>query len=151
MKQVININYHGRIIPIELTAYDMLKIYTTSLQLHFKDVEGKDEIINDIESRISELFQEQLSKGLTCISENDVNAIIKSMGKPEELETEQVINYNQSDNTKQQNNSSSAKRLYRDENNKFIGGVCSGLAFRRKSSDRFDNFSYSHTLCTGLK
>ena len=128
MKQVININYHGRIIPIELAAYDMLKNYTTSLQLHFKDEEGKDEIINDIESRISELFQEQLSKGLTCITENDVNAIIKSMGKPEELESEPVINHNQSDNTKQQNNSSSAKRLYRDENNKFIGGVCSGLA-----------------------
>ena len=63
MKQVININYHGRIIPIELTAYDMLKIYTTSLQLHFKDVEGKDEIINDIEGRIAELFGETLKKG----------------------------------------------------------------------------------------
>ena len=128
MKQVININYHGRIIPIELAAYDMLKIYTTSLQVHFKDEEGKDEIINDIESRISELFQEQLSKGSTCITENDVNAIIKSMGKPEELETETVINNNQSENSKQQDFSSTHKRLYRDENNKLLGGVCAGLA-----------------------
>ena len=128
MKQVININYHGRIIPIELAAYDMLKNYTTSLQLHFKDEEGKDEIINDIESRISELFQEQLSKGSTCITEKDVNAIIKSMGKPEELESEPVINHNQSDNNKQQSDSSTHKRLYRDENNKLLGGVCSGLA-----------------------
>jgi len=128
MKQVININYHGRIIPIELTAYDMLKNYTASLQLHFKDEEGKEEIINDIESRISELFQEQLSKGSTCITENDVNAIIKSMGKPEELESEPVINQTQSDNNKQSEFSSTHKRLYRDENNKLIGGVCSGLA-----------------------
>lgn len=128
MKQVININYHGRIIPIELAAYDMLKNYTASLQLHFKDEEGKDEIINDIESRISELFQEQLSKGSTCITENDVNAIIKSMGKPEELETEDVINNNISENSKQQDDSSTHKRLYRDENNKLLGGVCSGLA-----------------------
>ena len=128
MKQVININYHGRIIPIEVTAYELLKNYTASLQLHFKDEEGKDEIINDIESRISELFQEQLSKGSTCITENDVNAIIKSIGKPEELETEPVINHNQSDNSKQQNDSYTHKRLYRDENNKLLGGVCSGLA-----------------------
>jgi phage shock protein PspC (stress-responsive transcriptional regulator) len=128
MKQVININYHGRIIPIELAAYEMLKNYTASLQLHFKDEEGKDEIINDIESRISELFQEQLSKGSTCITENDVNAIIKSMGKPEELESESVINQTQSEGNKQSDHSSTQKRLYRDENNKLLGGVCAGLA-----------------------
>jgi hypothetical protein len=128
MKQVININYHGRIIPIELAAYDMLKNYTASLQLHFKDEEGKDEIINDIESRISELFQEQLSKGSTCITENDVNAIIKSMGKPEELESEPVMNQTQSEGNKHSDNSSTQKRLYRDENNKLLGGVCAGLA-----------------------
>ncbi len=128
MKQAININYHGRIIPIEVAAYEMLKNYTESLQLHFNDEEGKDEIINDIESRISELFQEQLSKGSTCITENDVNAIIKSMGKPEELESEPVIHNKQSENSKQQNESSTHKRLYRDENNKLLGGVCAGLA-----------------------
>ena len=128
MKQVININYHGRIIPIEVAAYEMLKNYTASLQLHFKDEEGKDEIINDIESRISELFQEQLSKGSTCITENDVNAIIKSMGKPEELESEPVMNQTQSEGYKQSDYSATQKRLYRDENNKLLGGVCAGLA-----------------------
>lgn len=128
MKQVININYHGRVIPIEVAAYEMLKNYTDSLQVHFKDEEGKDEIINDIESRISELFQEQLSKGSICITENDVNAIIKSMGKPEELESEPIINHTQSGNTTQEKYSSIPKGLYRDENNKLIGGVCSGLA-----------------------
>lgn len=128
MKQVININYHGRIIPIELAAYELLKNYTASLQLHFKDEEGKEEIINDIESRISELFQEQLSKGSTCITENDVNAIIKSMGKPEELESESVMNQTQSEGNKHSDNSSTQKRLYRDENNKLLGGVCAGLA-----------------------
>ena len=128
MKQVININYHGRIIPIELAAYEMLKNYTASLQLHFKDEEGKDEIINDIESRISELFQEQLNKGVACITENDVNVIIKSMGRPEELESEPAVKRDQSDNTNQQNEYYTFKRLYRDENNKLIGGVCSGLA-----------------------
>ena len=128
MKQVININYHGRIIPIEVAAYEILKSYTESLQLHFKDEEGKDEIINDIESRISELFQEQLNKGIACITDSDVNLIIRSMGKPEELESEPTVKQNQSENGKQQNDSYTFKRLYRDENNKILGGVCSGLA-----------------------
>jgi phage shock protein PspC (stress-responsive transcriptional regulator) len=128
MKQVININYHGRIIPIEVTAYDLLKNYTASLQLHFKDEEGKEEIINDIESRISELFQEQLSKGYNCITEEHVHAVIKSMGKPEELESEPQIRQGPAQNIHLPSSSAKHKRLYRDENNKFLGGVCSGLA-----------------------
>lgn len=128
MNQVININYHGRIIPIETNAYDLLKTYIAALQKHFQHEEGREEIINDIESRISELFHEQLSKGSTCITDKDVNAVIKSMGMPEELESEPVINPSQSDNGNQQKEASAPKRLYRDENNKFLGGVCSGLA-----------------------
>jgi len=81
MKQVININFQGRVVPIEVTAFDLLKQYTDSLNRHFAHEEGKDEIINDIESRIGELFQERLKKGATCITDDDVNAIIKSMGK----------------------------------------------------------------------
>ncbi|MEO6404403.1 MAG: PspC domain-containing protein [Ferruginibacter sp.] len=132
MKQVININFQGRVVPIEVTAFDILKQYTESLGRYFANEEGKDEIINDIESRIGELFQERLKDGATCITEDDVNAIIKSMGRPEDFESE--------DGTAPSTESSksysepftsahaSARRLYRDENDKVIGGVCSGLA-----------------------
>ena len=80
MKQVININFHGQVVPIEVSAFDLLKNYTASLARFFENEEGKEEIINDIESRIGELFQERLKKGATCITDDDVNAIIKSMG-----------------------------------------------------------------------
>ncbi|MCC6693607.1 MAG: PspC family transcriptional regulator, partial [Chitinophagaceae bacterium] len=60
MKQVININFQGRVVPIEVTAFDILKNYTESLNRHFANEQGKEEIINDIESRIGELFQEKL-------------------------------------------------------------------------------------------
>ncbi len=89
MKQVININFHGQVVPIEVSAFDLLKSYTDSLARFFADEEGKEEIINDIESRIAELFQERLKKGATCITDDDVNAIIKSMGRPEEFDGEE--------------------------------------------------------------
>ena len=73
MKQVININFQGRVVPIEVTAFDILKNYTESLNRHFANEQGKEEIINDIESRIGELFQEKLKSGATCITEEDVN------------------------------------------------------------------------------
>src|SRR3954464_15468752 len=90
MKKVININFQGRVIPIEETAYDILKQYVESLRLFFANEEGKDEIINDIEGRIAELFGETLKKGSICITDEDVTSIIKSMGRPEDFEAEEV-------------------------------------------------------------
>ena len=64
MKKIININFHGRVVPIEETAYDILKQYVESLRKHFANEEGRDEIINDIENRFAELFSERLQKGI---------------------------------------------------------------------------------------
>ena len=126
MKQVININFHGRVVPIEVSAFDLLKQYTESLSRYFANEEGKEEIINDIESRIGELFQERLKAGAACITDDDVNAIIKSMGRPEEFESEEQPGNAQRKTF--QTTSSTHRRLYRDENDKVLGGVCSGLA-----------------------
>jgi len=138
MKQVININFHGQVVPIEVSAFDLLKQYTASLNTYFANEEGKEEIINDIESRIAELFQERLKKGVTCITDDDVNAIIKSMGRPEDFEGENTsanksaTGFTKEPETKQSQantgNATTNKRLYRDENDKVLGGVCAGLA-----------------------
>jgi phage shock protein PspC (stress-responsive transcriptional regulator) len=140
MKQVININFQGRVVPIETTAFDILKNYTDSLNRHFINEEGKEEIINDIESRIGELFQERLKKGATCITDDDVNAIINSIGRPEDFEplednAQQASAASSASSGQQQQSSSTGsntsgaqRRLYRNENDKVLGGVCSGLA-----------------------
>ncbi|MEO6550281.1 MAG: PspC domain-containing protein [Ferruginibacter sp.] len=138
MKQVININFHGQVVPIEVSAFELLKSYTDSLSRHFANEEGKEEIINDIESRIGELFQERLKKGATCITDDDVNAIIKSMGRPEDFEDgDDSTSYKQTNQSEtagpeptQPNAGAtgSTKRLFRNENDKVIGGVCGGVA-----------------------
>ncbi len=134
MKQVININFQGRVVPIEVSAFELLKNYTESLNRHFANEEGKEEIINDIESRIGELFQQRITKGATCITDDDVNAIIKSMGRPEEFEAmddTQKASADSSSSEQQSTGSTTAtgnKRLFRNENDKVLGGVCSGLA-----------------------
>lgn len=134
MKQVININFQGRVVPIEVTAFELLKNYTESLNRHFANEEGKEEIINDIESRIGELFQEKITKGATCITDDDVNAIINTMGRPEEFETMDDTQASSSASSSGQEQAAAGsqpagnKRLFRDENDKVLGGVCSGLA-----------------------
>lgn len=135
MKQVININFHGQVVPIEVTAFELLKNYTESLSRYFANEEGKEEIINDIESRIGELFQERLKKGSTCITDEDVNAIIKSMGRPEELDELEEVGSSKSSSSENSKSSDqvppisgNTKRLFRNENDKLIGGVCGGIA-----------------------
>ena len=132
MKQVININFHGQVVPIEVSAFELLKNYTDSLSRYFANEEGKEEIINDIESRIGELFQERLKKGATCITEDDVNAIIKSMGRPEEFEEDDNTSKRSAGSTQPgpeaYQSYTGSKRLFRTENEKKIGGVCGGLA-----------------------
>lgn len=148
MKKVININFQGRVVPIEETAYDILKQYVESLRRFFSNEEGRDEIINDIEGRIAELFAETLKKGSTCITDDDVNAIIASMGRPEDFDGDEANVQSQlgaesreekigkSASSSSTGSGSSAyedatvrpSRLYRDENHKLLGGVCSGIA-----------------------
>lgn len=141
MKKIININFHSRVIPIEESAYEILQQYIESLRRHFANEEGREEIVSDIENRFAELFSETLKKGAACITDADVNAIIASMGRPEEFEGEDGPEAAPAGATgapggQQQPGSQpnwqfageEGRRLYRADNDKILGGVCAGLA-----------------------
>ncbi len=132
MKKIININLSGRVIPIEDSAYEKLQAYIESLRRYFANEESRDEIINDIESRIAELLHDKIRKGATAVTDADVNEVIASMGTVEDFEAEEKLNADTTQQNQQQDYSYTEKkprgRLYRDSNDKFIGGVCSGIA-----------------------
>ena len=134
MKKVININFQGRVIPIEEEAYAELKKYVESLQRHFANEEGKEEIINDIENRIAELFSEKLKNAAEpLITEATVAAIIASIGRPEEFDGDTVefaSTTTSTNTTSNKTNNSFEPRgsLFRNEHDKMLGGVCSGLS-----------------------
>ncbi|MEY3350161.1 MAG: hypothetical protein RIQ50_272 [Bacteroidota bacterium] len=132
MNKVININFQGRVIPIEEPAYEELKKYVESLRAHFANEEGREEIINDIENRIAELFNERLKSGQSFISVSDVESIIVSMGRPEQFDTMGLESDESESSAGFQQSSYSYQReprgsLYRNQNDKMIGGVCSGI------------------------
>lgn len=142
MKKVININFQGRVIPIEETAYEMLQNYISSLRNYFANEEGREEIINDIENRIGELFGEALKKGAACITEDELNKIMSSIGRPEDFAANDEdagtstasssASYSQSQQQhsyqQQYQQTTEPKRLYRDEQDKILAGVASGIA-----------------------
>jgi phage shock protein PspC (stress-responsive transcriptional regulator) len=135
MKKIININLSGRVIPIEDSAYETLQSYIESLRRYFAKEEGRDEIINDIESRIAELMNEKVRKGASSITDADVDEIATSMGRPEDFEAadaeEAIPNAPRSEGNDSSYTYTGTKkkgRLYRDSSDKIIGGVCSGIA-----------------------
>lgn len=139
MKKIININLSGRVVPIEDSAYERLQAYIESLRRYFANEDGKDEIINDIESRIAELMSEKIRLGSSAITDADINEIISSMGTVEDFEAaekEDATAGTTFASSSQQSQGSTSYtyskkqrgRLYRDSNDKIIGGVCSGIA-----------------------
>src|SRR6187549_993208 len=138
MKKIININLSGRVVPIEDSAYEKLQEYIESLRRYFAKEEVRVEIIKDIERGIAELMSEKVRKGADSITDADVNEFANSMGRPEDFEGEEIKEQSYASSTSsagssQQSTQSQAppktkRGLYRDTSDKFIGGVCSGIA-----------------------
>jgi len=145
MKKNISINISGIIFHIEEDGYDRFKKYLDSINRYFASYEDSEEIIADIESRIAELFLEKLDESKQVISNDDVNALISTMGQISDFEAmEEEADFAQADNNETKAKSDSKKktsdkkstqrsddaprRFERDTSNQLIGGVASGLA-----------------------
>ena len=126
MNKTININLGGLALIIDEDAYAKLDYYLTAIHNHFKNSEGYEEITNDIESRMGELFQENLG-GRSIINSADVDAAIQTMGSLEDFGADPnaekpKTSYSQSTSSRQ------TRRIFRDPDDKILGGVCSGLS-----------------------
>jgi phage shock protein PspC (stress-responsive transcriptional regulator) len=128
MNKTININLGGIFFHIDEVAYQKLKRYLDAIRKSLSDdPQGQDEIINDIEHRIGELLSERITNDRQVINENDIDEITKIMGKPEDYLVDEEL-FEDEPNTKRSSNTNT-KKLFRDGDDKFLGGVCSGLAY----------------------
>ena len=126
MNKTININLGGFFFHIDETAYQKLKRYLDAIARSLSDdPQGKNEIIADIEARISELLSERITDARQVVNESDIEEIIAIMGQPEDYaEAEEAYSENTSYNHKR---NTASKKMFRDGDDKFLGGVCSGL------------------------
>ena len=85
MNKTININLGGFFFHIDEIAYQKLRTYLASISKSLSDdAHGKNEIIADIEARISELLSEKITDARQVVSESDIEDIIVIMGQPED-------------------------------------------------------------------
>jgi phage shock protein PspC (stress-responsive transcriptional regulator) len=125
MNKTVTVNIGGIVFHIDENAYERFKAYLESIRLHFTTAEGRDEIMQDIESRIAEMFQEKVKDSKQVITLEDVEEVTLLMGRPEQ--------FNDSDSSAEEKQEpviegKIQKRLYRNPDEKIVGGVCSGIA-----------------------
>ena len=68
MKKTLTINLGGIVYHIDDDAYRLLDNYLSNLKHYFRKQEGAEEIVNDIEMRIAELFAEKVTEGKQVIT-----------------------------------------------------------------------------------
>ena len=124
MNKTVNINLGGLVFHIDEDAYKKLTHYFEAIKQSLSNTSGQDEIIKDIEIRISELISEKHTSDKQVISLREVEEIISIMGQPEDyrIEGDEPINAEPI-----YTNNKITKKLYRDEENAAIGGVLAGL------------------------
>ena len=121
MNKTVNINLAGIFFHIDEDAYAKLQRYLEAIKRSLTSTQGKDEIINDIEARIAELFSEKLVTDRQVIGLKEVEEVIGVMGQPEDYVLDEALFEDDAPQTK------TGKRLYRDPDQSIISGVSSGL------------------------
>ena len=124
MNKTVNINLAGIFFHIDENAYAKLQRYLEAIKRSFTDSQGRSEILLDIEARIAELFTERIKNEKQVISIKEVEEVITIMGQPEDYIVDEEIF---EDEPQPQKTTQSSRKLYRDTENAYIGGVSSGL------------------------
>lgn len=123
MKKTFSININGLLFNIDEDAFEKLSSYLKALQKHFKNTEGGEDIVSDIEARIAEILKTQLKELQQIVTIADVDVAIETLGQPFEMDEE-----NETGSSKKSKRSFANKRVFRDTDHQIIGGVASGLA-----------------------
>ncbi len=126
MNKTISINLGGSVFNIEEDAFFTLRTYLENIKANFTGDPAGEEIMQDIEVRIAELFNERMNERKNVVVRTDVDEVVSIMGQPEDYKVDA------DDNAKNKSYSSNTRhkqrRLYRDEEDKVLSGVCAGLS-----------------------
>jgi len=132
MNKTLSIALAGFSFTIDEQAYIKLSDYLNALR-NSLDAAEADEVMNDIEIRMVEIFKETLGKR-EVINDPDVEKVIAQIGTPEQIDEQEEVYFSEGKQKKSRNtgtfsySTNSQKQLFRDPENAKLGGVCAGLA-----------------------
>ena len=122
MNKTVNINLGGMFFYIDEDAYQKLTRYFDAIKRSLSNSSGQDEIIKDIEMRVSELLTEKQKSVKHVVGLKEVDEVIAIMGQPEDYKIDD-------ESSPSDFSSPKIRKLYRDPENAMIGGVLAGLGY----------------------
>lgn len=121
MKKVIEVNIGRVSFTIEDDAYINLKSYLSRFEDSITDKNDIKEIMEDIETRVAEIFQKEMKYANQVVNQKMVDNVIECLGEVDSNNQYEEQNMNQE-------RRQTVKKLYRDPDDKKIAGVCGGIA-----------------------
>jgi len=124
MKKTVTVNLGGIVFHIDEDAFEKLDKYLSKIESGINNSDDAKEIMVDIELRLSEIYKERLGTIRQVINIDDIQYSISIMGEPEDINEDEKKEFKEKSESKSQ----FGKRLFRDPDDRILGGVCSGLA-----------------------
>lgn len=130
MNKTVTANIGGFVFNVEEQAFETLNAYLKAVRKSLGAEESADEIMSDVEMRMAELLKDILFKEKReVIGITDVNYIMEVMGAPEVYASDETKAESKNEESKSSDERSAGeKQIFRDPDNRKLGGVCSGLA-----------------------
>ena len=128
MKKVLNISLGSRSFTLEEDAYKRLSEYLEHFRTRLVASSGvpisqNAEVMEDLESRIAELFTQEVGSDGRVVGIDLVERVTRQLGMPDGAP--EGIN---TDAEPAAGSAPGQKKIYRDYDNRRIAGVCAGLA-----------------------
>ena len=122
MKKTVNANIGGTPFVVDEDAYTMLQRYLSEIEIRLDGVDDK-ETMQDIETRIADIFNGTISARVQVVDVQLVKRAIAIIGSAREFgEPKRSLPENET------HSGNSARRLYRSRHERIVGGVCGGIA-----------------------
>lgn len=122
MKQITTISIGLRSFTITVEAYQILDSWLKAFRASVTPAYQADDVMHEIEDRISDLFYQEASSLNYVVDVDLVNRVINQLGMPDGSR----VYYGS--NTQGTTYQTPVRKFYRDSDDCKIGGVCSGLA-----------------------
>ncbi len=126
MKKTIKISLQGSVFFMDEDAYAELSRYLEEIGKRLASQGERDEIMQDIEARIAEIFTDRLGGKREVVTREDITAVISLLGRPEDIIDAGGEEFSSAPEEPPAG-TETRKRLFRDPDNAVLGGVCGGL------------------------
>lgn len=124
MKETINVNIAQQAFTMDMDAYSTLTVYLEDIGRRLDPSDT--ETLNDIESRIAEIFREKVPSPMMVITYGIVRSVMNQIGEPELFgEAYRPMSDSNGNPTFP---GEQPRKLYRPRSQRSIAGVCSGIA-----------------------